>query len=61
MRMSLYKINKLREFYPLLNEMIEKIEVIQQGQGPKSTIVEVYVKEIESQNDIPLKNLIDKK
>ena len=49
MRISLYKFRLLLRDYPIINYIIKKVNLIQQGQSPKSTIIE-----------IELKNFIDK-
>ena len=51
MKMSLYKLNKLIQGYPILVEMIDSVQIVQQGQGEKSTIVEVKLKNFLTKNE----------
>lgn len=42
--MTLYKLNRLIENYPIIRYIIEHVDIVQQGQSPKSTYVQVQFK-----------------
>ena len=41
---TLYKLNRALQEYPILGYMIDHIEIVQQGQGEHTTIVKVVYK-----------------
>lgn len=42
--MTLYKLNRALQEYPILQYMIDHVEIVQQGQGEHTTIVKVVYK-----------------
>ena len=54
--MTLYKLKKLIEGYPILGYIIDHVEVIQQGQGEHTTIVKVVYKNFANK----IRNFLDK-
>ena len=42
MQITLYKLNLLVRDYPILKYIIKNVTLIRQGNGEKSTIVQVY-------------------
>lgn len=42
MQITLYKLNLLVQDYPILKYIIKNVVLIHQGNGEKSTIVQVY-------------------
>ena len=45
MQLTLYKLNRLIEGYPIIGYIIDRVEVIQQGQGDHTTIVKIFYKQ----------------
>ena len=43
--MTLYKLNRAIQEYPILRYIIDHVETIQQGQGERTTIVNVVYKQ----------------
>lgn len=64
MRMSLYKLNLLVQNYPLLQEMIENVQLIGPNNGGlgRTTFVEVTLKQIPKTKEFVIKDgkIIDK-
>ena len=44
MQLTLYKLNQLVKGYPIIRYIIDHVEIVQQGQGERNTIVEVQFK-----------------
>jgi hypothetical protein len=42
---TLYKLKKLIEGYPILGYIIDHVEIVQQGQGDHTTIVKIFYKQ----------------
>ncbi len=42
--MTLYKLNRLIKDYPIILYIVDHVDIIQQGQSPKSTYVQVQFK-----------------
>jgi hypothetical protein len=43
--MTLYKLQLLLQGYPILNYIIKNVYIIQEGQSPKSTYVQIEYKD----------------
>ena len=43
--MTLYKLNRLIQDYPIIGYIIDHVNIVQQGQGEHTTIVEVFYKQ----------------
>ena len=54
--MTLYKLNCLIKDYPIIGYIIDRVEVIQQGQGEHTTIVKVFYKQFCNE----IRNFLDK-
>ena len=50
--MTLYKLNRLIEDYPMLLDMIDKVQIVQDGNNEKSTIVQVRLKNFSEEKEI---------
>ena len=50
--MTLYKLNRLIEDYPMLLDMIDKVQIVQDGNNEKSTIVQVQLKNFSEEKEI---------
>jgi len=53
---TLYKLNRAIQEYPILGYIIDHVEVIQQGQGEHTTIVKVIYKNFTNE----IRNFFDK-
>jgi len=54
--MSLYKLNRLIEDYPIIGYIIDHVNIIQQGQSEYTTIVEIFYKQFCNE----IRNFLDK-
>lgn len=52
--MTLYKLNRLIQDYPMLLDMIDEVQIIQNGNSEKSTIVQVRLKNFSEEKEIYL-------
>jgi hypothetical protein len=53
---TLYKLNRLIEDYPIIAYIIDHVEIVQQGNSDKSTIVKIFYKQFCNEN----RNLLDR-
>jgi len=53
---TIYKLNRLLQDYPIIGYMIDHVELVQQGQGDHTTIVKVVYKQFCNQ----IRNILDK-
>lgn len=56
MQLTLYKLNRLIEDYPIIGYMIDHVDIVQQGQG-EHTIVKIFYKQFCNE----VRNFLDKK
>jgi hypothetical protein len=57
MKISLYKLNKLVQDYPMLRDIIEKVEMIEyHGDMSRQSIVRIILKEIPEQKEYIVRN-----
>ena len=54
--MTLYKLNRLIQDYPMLLDMIDEVQIVQDGNNEKSTIVQVRLKNFSEEKEIFLTN-----
>ena len=52
--MTLYKLNRLIQDYPMLLDMVDEVQIIQNGNSEKSTIVQVRLKNFSEEKEIYL-------
>lgn len=50
--MTLYKLNLLIQDFPMLLDIIDKVQIVQDGNSEKSTIVQVRLKNFSSEKEI---------
>ena len=50
--MTLYKLNRLIQDFPMLLDMIDEVQVIQDGNSEKNTIVQVQLKNFSEEKEI---------
>lgn len=50
--MTLYKLNRLIEDFPMLLDMIDEVQIVQDGNSEKSTIVQVRLKNFSEEKEI---------
>ena len=50
--MTLYKLNRLIEDFPMLLDMIDEVQIVQDGNNEKSTIVQVRLKNFSEEKEI---------
>ena len=50
--MTLYKLNKLIQDFPMLLDMIDEVQIVQDGNSDKSTIVQVRLKNFSEEKEI---------
>lgn len=51
MRLTLYRFRLLLQDYPIIDYIIKKVNLIQQGQSAKSTIIEIELKNFLTKNE----------
>lgn len=56
MGISIYKLNRLIEGYPIIGYIIDHVDIIQQGQGEHTTIVKVVYKNFANE----IRNFLDR-
>ena len=54
--MTLYKLNRLIEDYPIIGYMIDHVDIVQQGQGEHTTFVRIFYKQFCNE----IRNFLDK-
>ena len=54
MQLTLYKLNQLVKDFPMLLDMIDEVQIVQNGNGEKSTIVQVRLKNFSEEKEIYL-------
>lgn len=50
--MTLYKLNLLIQDFPMLLDMIDEVQIVQDGNSEKSTIVQVRLKNFSEEKEI---------
>lgn len=50
--MTLYKLNRLIQDFPILLDMIDEVQIVQDGNSEKSTIVQVRLKNFSEEKEI---------
>ena len=54
--MTLYKLNRLIEDYPIIGYIIDYVDIVQQGQDEHTTIVKIFYKRFCNE----IRNFLDK-
>ena len=49
---TLYKLNRLIEDFPMLLDMIDEVQIVQDGNSEKNTIVQVRLKNFSGEKEI---------
>lgn len=52
MQLTLYKLNQLVEDFPMLLDMIDEVQIVQDGDSEKNTIVQVRLKNFSKEKEI---------
>ena len=52
MQLTLYKLNQLVEDFPMLLDMIDEVQIVQDGDSEKNTIVQVRLKNFSEEKEI---------
>ena len=50
--MTLYKLNRLIQDFPMLLDMIDEVQIVQDGDSEKNTIVQVRLKNFSEEKEI---------
>ena len=50
--MTLYKLNRLIEDFPMLLDMIDEVQIVQDGNSEKNTIIQVQLKNFSEEKEI---------
>lgn len=50
--MTLYKLNLLIQDFPMLLDMIDEVQIVQDGNSEKNTIVQVRLKNFSEEKEI---------
>ena len=50
--MTLYKLNRLIQDFPMLLDIIDEVQIVQDGNSEKSTIVQVRLKNFSEEKEI---------
>ena len=50
--MTLYQLNRLIQDFPMLLDMIDEVQIVQDGNNEKSTIVQVRLKNFFEEKEI---------
>ena len=50
--MTLYKLNRLIQDFPMLLDMIDEVQIVQDGDSEKNTIVQVWLKNFSEEKEI---------